>query len=156
MAMTFFTISNPRPKTPARSPILTKPTYAFDFDKVTGRKVLVQTGETNIFEEIQMFKDECNIYNIIRRYELGDTGILHKVNSQYVDTLGQPKTLQEALNLSLKLKNNFNSLKPEVRQAFGNDFNQFIKNVADGTVVDILKGFDKPAAENIVKENTDE
>ena len=138
--MNFFTMSNLPPKSKHPTFSKTKPIFAYETDEI-GSKVLHQVGETNIQEEIQMYASECNIYNIIRRYQMGDTGILHKVDSQYIDTLGQPKTLQEALNLSLKLKNDFSSLKPDVRSAFNNDFNQFLKAVADGSAIEIFKGF---------------
>ncbi|MBO5210854.1 MAG: hypothetical protein J6B80_02885 [Clostridia bacterium] len=114
-----------------------------------GRKILVKDGDSNLFDEIQMFKDECNIYNIIRRYQLGDVGVLSKVSSAYIDTLGQPKTMQEALNLSLKLKLNYDALKPEYKSQFA-DFNAFLKSCCDGSIVDVLK----PLEKTIVKEET--
>lgn len=148
--MNFFTMSNLPPKSSPPTFLKTKSIFAFEINDV-GEKVLCETGKTDIQEEIQMFADECNIYNIIRRYQMGDTGILHKVNSEYVDTLGQPKTLQQALNLSLKLKNDFNSLKDEVKLAFNNDFNQYLKSVADGSAIEIFKGFqeNKPVLEEV-------
>lgn len=141
--MTFFSISNPRPKLkPCK---VSHDCFKANFKLTrsdTGRKVLVQDGKTNLFEDVQLFADECNIYNIIRRYNLGDYSVLSKCNGVYADTLGQPKTLQEALNLSLKLKTNFEALKPQVQKAFGSDFNTFLKSVADGSVVDVLKQFE--------------
>lgn len=153
--MTFFSITYLPPRsTPSKTNCKLKSLFKLVLQE-NGSKVLVKDGETNLHDEIQMFKDECNIYNIIRRYELGDVGALSRVSSAYVDTLGQPKTMQEALNLSLKLRSNFDSFKPEVQAEFGNDFNKFLSSVADGTVVDVLKKFNV-AEPSAPKEDTHE
>lgn len=153
--MNFFSISKLPPKISSLKFSPFKKTYAFEIDD-TGRKVLSCNGETNVHEEIQMFADECNIYNIIRRYELGDTGILHKVDSSYIDTLGQPKTLMDALNISLKCQKDFLSMKPEVKAMFNNDFNQYLKAISDGSIKDKLKSFipEKPIEKPIEKETS--
>ena len=140
--MIFFTISNlPKRSSPLPlSKISLKPQYVLKVNS-EGVKFLVKEKDINIYDEVQVFKDECSIYNIIRRYELGDTSVLNRVSSSYVDTLGQPKTMQEALNLAVKLKNNFSSFKPEVQSAFGNDFNKFLVSIADGSAAEILSKF---------------
>lgn len=147
--MVFYSLSNlPPKKSPRETNCKTKSIFKLVMSE-EGRKILVKDGDSNLFDEIQMFKDECNIYNIIRRYQLGDVGALSKVSSAYIDTLGQPKTMQEALNLSLKLKLNYDALKPEYKSQFA-DFNAFLKSCCDGSIVDVLK----PLEKTIVKEET--
>lgn len=147
--MVFYSLSNlPTKKSPRETNCKTKSIFKLVMSE-EGRKILVKDGDSNLFDEIQMFKDECNIYNIIRRYQLGDVGALSKVSSAYIDTLGQPKTMQEALNLSLKLKSNYEALKPEYKSQF-TDFNAFLKSCCDGSIVDLLK----PLENTIFKEET--
>ena len=140
--MEFFTLSHCRPK---KSLVVVsrhmKPNYRFELD-CNGFKVLVKCGETNIYDEIQLYRDECSLTNILKRYQLGDTSVLNKTNGQYIDTLSQPTTLQEALNLNLKLRKGFDNLKPEVKSKFG-DFNGFINSVLDGSSSEILNEFNK-------------
>ena len=140
--MEFFTISHSRPK---KSLVLVrrhmKPNYRFELD-CNGFKFLVKCGETNIYDEIQMFRDECCLTNILKRYQLGDISVLNKTNGEFIDTLNQPTTLQEALNLNIKLRRGFDNLKPEVKSKFG-DFNGFLNSILDGSSSEILNEFNK-------------
>lgn len=148
--MVFYSLTNLPKRVPRRLDCKNKPFFKLVVED--GKKILVKDGETNLLEEIQMFRDECNIYNIIRRYELGDVGALTKVSSSYIDTLGQPKTMQEALNLSLKLKSNYDSLKPEYKGLFS-DYNSFLKACCDGSIVDLFKNVEKPIKEEVINES---
>lgn len=147
--MNFFTLSNLPPSVVAKDYDRKKYTYCFDYDKETGRKILVQDKEIDIQEEIQMFEQDCNIYNIINRYMYGDTNALNQVSTSYADLSTAPKSLMEAMNLSLKLKNDFYNLKPEVRAEFHNDFNEYINSVSNGSVYDVFNKFSVTLAENL-------
>ena len=103
--MDFFTLSNLPPSVVPKDYDTKKFTYCFDYDKETGRKILVEDKEIDIQEEIQMFEQDCNIYNIINRYMYGDVNALNQVSTSYADLSSAPKSLMEAMNLSLKLKN---------------------------------------------------
>ena len=163
--MNFFTLSNLPPSVVEKDFDTKKFTYCFDYDKETGRKTLVIDKEIDIQEEIQMFEKDCNIYNIINRYMYGDTNALNQVSTSYADLSSAPKSLMEAMNLSLKLKNDFYSLKPEVRAEFNNDFNEYINSVSNGKVFNVFEKFGVsensnnshvPAAENESEVNTNE
>ena len=163
--MNFFTLSNLPPSVVQKDFDRKKYTYCFDYDKETGRKILVKDKEIDIQDEIQMFEKDCNIYNIINRYMYGDVNALNQVSTSFADLSTAPKSLMEAMNLSLKLKNDFNSLKPEVRAEFHNDFNEYINSVSNGTFFNVLEKYgisensnssQVPAAENESEVNSNE
>lgn len=114
--------------------------YGFTFDD-NGVRCLKPKREIDIQAEIQAFEGDCNIYNIINRYLYGDTNALNQVQSSFSDMVSVPKNLHEALNLSLRFKNDFYNLKPEVRAEFNNDFNQYIASISNGSVFEIFKKF---------------
>ena len=147
--MNFFTLSNLPPSVVQKDFDTKKFTYCFDYDKETGRKILIEDKEIDIQAEIQMFEQDCNIYNIINRYMYGDTNALNQVSTSFADLSSAPKSLMEAMNLSLKLKNDFNNLKPEVRAEFHNDFNEYINSVSNGSVYDVFNKFSVTTAENV-------
>ena len=163
--MNFFTLSNLPPSVVAKDFDRKKYTYCFEYEKETGRKILVEDKEIDIQDEIQMFEKDCNIYNIINRYMYGDVNALNQVSTSFADLSTAPKSLMEAMNLSLKLKNDFNNLKPEVRAEFNNDFNEYINSVSNGNIFKVLEKYgisensnssQVPAAENESEVNSNE
>jgi phage internal scaffolding protein len=69
----------------------------------------------------QSMKDECDINNILRQYQM--TGIINHLNEaqpQYAD-LPEPMEYQEALNQVQAAEAAFNSLPQELRERYGND-----------------------------------
>lgn len=163
--MNFFTLSNLPPSFVQKDFDRKKFTFCFEYDKRTGRKILVEDKEIDIQEEIQMFEKDCNIYNIINRYMYGDVNALNQVSTSFADLSTAPKSLMEAMNLSLKLKNDFSNLKPEVRAEFNNDFNEYINSVSNGNIFKVLEKYgisdnsnssQVSAAENESEVNTNE
>ena len=139
--MNFFTLSNLPGSVVPKDFDRKKFTFCFEIDKETGRKILVEDKEIDIQDEIQMFEKDCNIYNIINRYMYGDVNALNQVSTSFADLSTAPKSLMEAMNLSLKLKNDFNNLKPEVRAEFNNDFNEYINSVSNGNIFKVLEKY---------------
>lgn len=82
----------------------------------------------------QNFKAECEINNILRRYD--KTGLITHVNNavaQYGDYT-EVNEYQESLNMVINAQNAFNELPSEVRKRFGNDpgaFFEFATNPAN-------------------------
>ena len=163
--MNFFTLSNLPPSVVEKEFDEKKFTYCFELDKSTGRKVLVRDKELDIQEEIQAFEKDCNIYNILNRYLYGDVNALNQVSTSYADLSTAPSSLMEAMNLSLKLKNDFNMLKPEVKAEFNNDFNEYLNSVSTGKIFNVFEKYgilensnhsQVPAAENESEVTTNE
>lgn len=79
----------------------------------------------------QAFRDECDINNIMRRYEK-DGLIAHvaRVNGSYGD-FTDPPSYQEALNKVISAQDMFMTLPAKLRFRFGNDPQQFLAFVQD-------------------------
>lgn len=81
----------------------------------------------------QSFKEECDINNIVRRFEA--TGVIDHLNMRaregvYTD-LPDPIDFQGALNVVLAAETAFGSLPADLRARFGNDAEQFLAFTAD-------------------------
>lgn len=93
-------------------------TYTVEIDKF-GHKKLVVSGKTNRWEKIQSYKDECLIENILVRATM-DPSVLDARKGMYFDATKMPKTLAEAQNTILKVKEDFFRLPIEIRKKFDN------------------------------------
>lgn len=83
-----------------------------------GHKVLVKIGEHNEYEKIQEHLEETLIENILQRAELGDPLALEARKGSYLDTTQMPKTLAEAQNKILAIKQEFEQLPVNIRKEF--------------------------------------
>lgn len=92
-------------------------TYAIELDE-NGHKEVVETGYTNMYAKIQEATAECEISNILAMVMQGDSTALNRAQAAYLDVTDMPKTLAEAQNAMIKLKNEFNALPLEVRKEF--------------------------------------
>lgn len=101
-------------------------TYMMKYDD-QGNKVLLCTGKTNRYEEIQSHLEETQIENILARATL-DPSVLEQKIGQYVDTTNMPKTLVEAQNTMLALKYEFESLPAEIRYKFDGSLDKYMAN----------------------------
>lgn len=96
------------------------------------RTRLVQVGETNIPDKINACKDDVNVYKILDRYARGDLLALKRRGELlYADLTKQPRNIHEAVKLVHKAQNEFESLPPEIREAFGNDPEAFLDAAQD-------------------------
>lgn len=78
----------------------------------------------------QAFRDECNINNVVNRYQ--QTGVLPVTNSlepQYGDAPNLD--LKESLDLVYAAREEFNNLTNEQKQAFNNDENLYFEYLAN-------------------------
>lgn len=99
--------------------------YQITIDK-KGHKTLHKVGEHNIWNEIQSYKEECSIENILAKAAAGDIQALNARKGYYADITDAPKTLAEAQNSILKLKQGFEKLPTEIRAKFDNSKEQFV------------------------------
>lgn len=84
----------------------------------------------------QSFRDECDINNIMSRFE--KTGVLPemiKSNPQYGDFSELP-SYQDSLHIVLKAEEQFSALSASVRKRFHNDPSEFLDFVNDPSNVD--------------------
>ena len=100
--------------------------YEITIDK-KGHKSLHKTGEVDQWEEIQSYKEECDIGNIIARAAAGDLNALNQRKGIYADITNTPRDLAEAQNNIIKLNNEFYKLPVEIREKFDNSKERFVQ-----------------------------
>lgn len=83
-----------------------------------GHKTLKENGSTNTYAKIQEHLEETLIENILQRAALGDEEALNRIQAQYLDTTDMPKTLAEAQNKIISIKNEFEKLPVDIRREF--------------------------------------
>lgn len=129
--MIFFSLLN-RPK--AKVPPIgdgTCPTYGEVVKN--GHARLEITGKDNLYEYVQASKEECSIYNILARYQRGDTDVLNRRVGQYLDVVGMPTNMAEAYRVMNDVKRKFDALTPDIRKMFDNNVNVFVDKVSHAT-----------------------
>lgn len=90
-----------------------------------GRIELIEAGKEDFQEYIDSFRESCDIQQIIRRVEQGDTTVLNQFPAFYGDVTKMPKTYAELLQLQIDSKKAFDSLPLEVKHKFDDDPNVF-------------------------------
>lgn len=102
-----------------------KRTFAGHYDE-KGRVVLEEVGKVNIYDEIQSHAQSVDIHTLLKRFTNGDPTALASRQGVFADVTEMPKTYAEFLNKMITLENGFNALPTEVKQKFGNSFEQFL------------------------------
>lgn len=104
---------------------------------------LIKTGEHNINEFVQASLSGTLVYNILDKYQLGDTSVLEKVKGFYADVTSVPKSLIETHNLMKSIESNFDSLPSEIKSKFGNSVETFVSSIENGEFAQIIDSFNK-------------
>lgn len=100
-------------------------TFEIQIDK-KGHKSLKWVGTHDIYQDIQSYKEECSIENIIARAAAGDLNALNRSQGFYADITESPKDLAEAQRNILKLSNTFDALPADIRAKFDNSKEVFV------------------------------
>lgn len=87
---------------------------------VKGKKELVKIGEKDVYAMIQEDLEGTKIENILHAVAMGDLSALNQRETMYIDSTTMPKSLMEAQNIVVKLKDEFYKLPLEVRKEFNN------------------------------------
>lgn len=132
--------------------------YGYEVDKF-GRKILVKTGETNLYAKIQESLEETKIENIIARVTTGDTSML-RPDGIYADLSEVPNNLIEARQQMQKLENVWGSLPRDIKEKYNFNVEEFIGAAgSDGWLRDmgLLETKEEPKPTPVIKEeSTDE
>lgn len=121
------------------------PIYEYEIDKKTGKRKLVKTGETNVYEKIQASLESTKIENIVKRYTQGDTSALMINQGDYIDISEMPTSMIELQNIIMKTKNEFMKLDPEIRNKFENSAEKYVSMYGSEEWMNLM---------GLVKENT--
>lgn len=101
-----------------------EPTYGYEVNK-QGQKILVCTGQTNVWEKIQESLEESKIENILKRVAAGDNSVF-RPDAIYQDLTIMPKNLIEAKQMMQQLENTWNGLPTDIKNKYDNDLELFI------------------------------
>lgn len=126
-----------------------------------GTRELEMVDEKNVYHEIQQYKEDCDIVNIISR--LGGINNLQQLPPRgvYADMTQLPKNLYEAVELQEKAKNSFLKLPKEIREDFNNDMLQFMASIGTEKWNSSLKKYEENQKSKMIqtsknKENVNE
>lgn len=100
-----------------------EPQYKERYDE-EGMPYLEQVGEINTYEKIQSYRDEVDPMSILARYAAGDTTVMANPG-WYIDTSKLPANYIEWRNLMNEQKEKFETLPLEIRNKFGNNFDNW-------------------------------
>lgn len=103
-------------------------TYKQEYDK-QGKRHLVISDTEDVYNTIQSYKDDTDIYKIVSRYFNGDVTVLDKNKGFYADVTKIPHDIREWHNKIEEGQNIFAGLPTDLKREFGNDLNQFITSV---------------------------
>lgn len=123
--------------------------------KEDGTIELIPTNKIDIQEEINSYRDECDISSMIMRYQMGDQSALSKNPGMYADFTNLPDNMHDLLNLGLRAQNEFYKLPIDVRAKFGNSFYTWLSSVGDDEWIAKM-GFEVPAPVDVVKPVVDD
>lgn len=107
--------------------------YEKQVDK-SGAVSFVKTSQKNLYEEIQAYKDDCDINFIIARcVKDGSVSLLADNGRSVVDVSMLPDNILDLYNLSEQLKNEFLSLPVEEREVFNQSSLLYMDSRINGT-----------------------
>lgn len=121
-------------------------TFEIQIDK-KGHKTLKWVGTHDIYQDIQSYKEECSIENIIARAAAGDLNALNRTQGFYADITESPRDLAEAQRDIIKLSNTFDALPAEIRAKFDNSKEVFVNEFGTEEFAKKM-GWNTGAAEN--------
>lgn len=116
-------------------------TYVEKIDK-DGHSYLVKGDLIPFYDNIQKYKDECDVYKILRRYEDGDPDIISRLSSQggqFGDFTDLPTDILDIKNKLNSAERLFNSLPLADREKCDNNINVFLSNLTKGILPDSLQ-----------------
>lgn len=130
-------------------------TYQEIIDK-KGKMRLEKTGQTNVYELIQQDAENCKIENILKRVAMGDLEALNQREATYVDATTLPKSLMEAQNLTIRLKDEFYKMPLEVRKEFNNSPEQYVSLMGTDEFKNIMSPYNEKIAKIAAEKNDKE
>lgn len=118
-----------------------------------GRVVLEKSGEENLYQYIQSFKDSVDLNVILARFTNGEVDALSKAQGFYADVTDFPHNMADALNRINDCQRMFDALPLDVRQKFDCSFEQFLSQSGSADWLDKMGIVpDKPVVDSPVVE----
>lgn len=123
-----------------------------------GRLELVEGEPENIYEQIQMYADDCDLNILLKRYQNGEVDVFNQVETFYADVADMPRNYAELLNKVSQAENFFSTLPSEIRERFNNSPHEFLASVGDEDFLskfELSTDYSQPV-ENLTEEVHDE
>ncbi len=117
---------------------------------VNGRYDLVETGESNLYEQIQSHKDSVDIYKILERFQNGDVNALNKVAGNYIDITDAPATLADAYTFIGNASRFFEKLPLKIREEYDFDASKFVGDLGSSHCNELLSSVFGSTSEPVV------
>lgn len=118
-------LSKERPFTSAVTGTPEKTIFAGEFDD-EGKFSVKPVGKVNLYEEIQMYRDSCDINSILERYSAGDDSVLEKTNGFFADFSAFPDNYAGVFNMIENCRNFFDKMPASFKEKYGNNFETFM------------------------------
>lgn len=118
-------LSKERPFTCAVSGSPEKTIFAGEFDD-EGKFSVKSVGKVNLYEEIQMYRDSCDINTILERYSAGDDSALQRANGFFADFSAFPDNYAGVFNMIENCKDFFDKMPASFKEKYGNNFETFM------------------------------
>lgn len=92
-----------------------------------GKRKLVPNGKHSMFDEIQSYRENCDLKIILKRYvQTGDDALLQRRQSFYADVTDIPKTYADVLRVANAAQEMFDVLPKDKKEAFNNNVDEFL------------------------------
>lgn len=134
--------------TPAPVGDIYAPVYQIELD-ANGSKIVVEAGQTNLYDKIQSHLEQSKVENVVRRLSVGDTSML-RPEGVYADVTDLPNDLAGMQNLILRVKSEFDKLPLDVRKAYDFSAEKYVADYGSDEwrkVMGIEESADTPAAD---------
>lgn len=120
------------------------PTFSESYDD-DGVYTVIESGSFDIQDQINSFKDDCDIYCILRKVGSGETELLDKRVGSYLDVTSLPSNLHEAHKVMVQSQDFFNSLPLDVRLLYNNNYRQFVADFGSERFLSIFSQKEAPS-----------
>lgn len=111
--------------------------YGAQLDKY-GNRVIVPKGKIDMKMFINSHAKETDLNLLLAKYQNGDTTALMQRAAMFMDITGIPNNINEVLNLKTQAEKVFNILPAKVKEAFGNNVNNWLSNMNTKEWIEIM------------------
>lgn len=119
-----------------------------------GKLTLERIGQTDVYAMIQEDLENSSIEVILHKFAMGDLNILNQREATYCDATTMPKSLRDAQDLVIRLRDEFYTLPLEVRKEFDNSPEQYVSEMGTQEFLDKMAPYNEKIAA-IAKEKSD-
>lgn len=117
--------------------------YKLIVDK-DGTKKLKVVGKHSLYNEIQSYKESCDIKCLVERYlNIGDPTILERRQAAFMDVTDMPETYAEILQFNINTKKAFDSLSAEQKAKFDGSIDKFVASIGSKEWMEKLDMFNE-------------